>query len=84
MGLIKQLAEAGRKTHEDAIFLSGMFEKEIGKSTYYDGKSLKFQETLMVLETPIQYISRLCGRDYWRMDKISKTTGSGSTTIVLV
>jgi len=68
MNLLKKLITAWKKTRKDVKYLSNKIKIEEDELSYYDIKNLKNQELMLTLEIPMQYFSRLQGKDYWDID----------------
>ncbi|VVB83442.1 Uncharacterised protein [uncultured archaeon] len=69
MNLVKKLAEAGKQTKEDKIEVSRAFSKMAEGKDYYGRKDLINQKNITFLRLPLQYFSRLFGKDYWKIGR---------------
>ncbi len=68
MNLLKRLITAWKKTRKDVEYISKKIKISDDELSYYDFKSAKNQELMLMLEIPMQYLSRLQGKDYWDID----------------
>jgi hypothetical protein len=69
MKLIQKLVEAWKETKKDLAYMSEeLREIEKNSFSYYEKKEIKNQEFLILFGVPIQYFSRLCGKNYWNVN----------------
>jgi len=68
MNLLKRLITAWKKTRKDVEYISNKIKISEDELSYYDIQNLKSQGLMLTLEIPMQYFSRLQGKDYWDID----------------
>ncbi len=70
MGILGKIIDAGKETREDIQFVNRIFRSRSRQIMPYDEhRDTEGQEFLTMLEIPLQYFSRLMGRNFWGIER---------------